>query len=187
MKSKIIYYVAITLDGFICRRDGVISDFLPCEELNRHYFEALSKFHATIMGRKTYEFGYQYGLKPGDKAYEHMDHYIFSSTLKLDKPSGGVYVEPKLSSDVISKIKERSTTDIYLCGGGKFATEIYSLNLIDEIWLKVNPVLIGDGVRFLETNDLNERLELLEKSEFSSGIVELRYRLKSRESKEGEC
>lgn len=57
MKSKIIYYVAITLDGFICRRDGGVSDFVPCEELNHHYFEALSKFQTTIMGRKTYEFG----------------------------------------------------------------------------------------------------------------------------------
>tara|TARA_Y100001936_G_C16022615_1_gene640428 strand:- start:124 stop:267 length:144 start_codon:yes stop_codon:yes gene_type:complete len=47
--------------------------------------------------------------------------------------------------------------------------------------------LIGNGVKFLETNDLNERLDFLEKSAFSSGIIELRYRLKSKKSEEGEC
>ncbi len=179
MRSKIIYYVAITLDGYICSKEGGIDDFLPCEELNKHYFNELSRFQTTIMGRNTYEFGYQYGLKPGDRAYEHMEHYIFSSSLSFDKRFKGVHVESNLSRNVINQIKENSNSDIYLCGGGSFATELYKLNLIDEIWLKVNPVLIGNGIKFLDSNDLNERLKLHSTREFASGIIELRYNLGS--------
>jgi len=35
------------------------------------------------MGKNTYEFGYKFGLKPGQRAYPHMTHYIFSNSLKF--------------------------------------------------------------------------------------------------------
>ncbi len=72
------------------------------------------------MGRRTYEFGYQYGLEPGQPAYPHMEHFIFSDSLKIKKLAKSVHIEKK-SIDRVREIKESAQTDIYLCGGGEFA------------------------------------------------------------------
>lgn len=77
--KKIIYYVATSIDGFISGLNEDISGFLPDGNGVQKYLDDLKEFKTVIMGRKTYEFGYKYGLKPGSPAYPHMDHYIFSN------------------------------------------------------------------------------------------------------------
>lgn len=44
------------------------------------------------MGRKTYEFGYKFGLEPGQPAYPHMEHYIFSENLAFASQHEKVHV-----------------------------------------------------------------------------------------------
>jgi dihydrofolate reductase len=60
---KLIYHVASTLDGFIAHEDHTVDGFLG-EGL--HADEYLASLHtnydAVIMGRKTYEFGVQFGV-----------------------------------------------------------------------------------------------------------------------------
>ena len=56
------------------------------------------------MGRKTYEFGFQYGLEPGQPAYPNMKHHIFSNSLKIDKLSESVKIE-NLSVDEVNEIR----------------------------------------------------------------------------------
>ena len=80
---KIIYYVASSLDGFIAGPEDDISDFAAGGSGVDQYLSDLQNFKTVIMGRRTYEFGYQYGLKPGQPAYPHMEHFIFSSSLQL--------------------------------------------------------------------------------------------------------
>ena len=81
--SKIVYYVATSLDGYISGLNEDISGFVGEGNGVVKYLDDLKSYSTVIMGRKTYEFGYKYGLEPGKLAYPHMDHYIFSSTLRL--------------------------------------------------------------------------------------------------------
>lgn len=72
------------------------------------------------MGKNTYEFGYKFGLTPGQRAYQHMRHYIFSKSLKFDNPDTNVHIRP-LELEEFQQLKRETGTDIYLCGGGTFA------------------------------------------------------------------
>ena len=76
--KKIIYYVAVSLDGFISGPNEDISKFASHGAGVDKYLEDLKEFKTVIMGRKTYEFGYKFGLVPGQPAYGHMEHFIFS-------------------------------------------------------------------------------------------------------------
>ncbi|MGS0524518.1 hypothetical protein ACU8V7_04250 [Zobellia nedashkovskayae] len=69
------------------------------------------------MGRKTYEFGYRFGLQPGQPAYAHMENFIFSKTLQIEALSNQVHIE-QVSIARIKEIAAKSQTDVYLCGGG---------------------------------------------------------------------
>ena len=133
------------------------------------YLSDLKEFDTVIMGRKTYEFGYRFGIEPGQPAYPHMQHFIFSDSLSFDNPHENVTVcKPDL--DFIKRLKKESGTDIYLCGGGKFAGWLLDNKLIDVLKIKLNPLVLGSGVRLFGESEKEYKLELLESKVFEEGL-----------------
>lgn len=174
--NKIIYYVATSLDGFIAGPHDDISLFVTGGKGVEKYFADLQQFKTVIMGRRTYEFGYQYGLKPGQPAYSHMQHHIFSDSIKIDSLADSVYIEKK-SIDRVKDIKEKSESDIYLCGGGEFAGWLLDNGLIDRLKLKLNPILLGEGIRLFGNSTTKMKWNLTEKESFEDGLLIITYDL----------
>lgn len=172
--KKIIYYVASSLDGYIAGENDDISKFISQGEGVEKYQSDLANFGTVIMGRKTYEFGFQYGLEPGQPAYPNMEHHIFSNSLKIDNLSESVKIE-KLSVDKVNEIRKNAKTDIYLCGGGKFAGWLLKNGLIDQLKLKLNPVVLGSGTKLFGSSTVGESWELTDKESFSDGLQILTY------------
>ena len=175
--NKIIYYVASSLDGFISGANGDISKFLPDGKAVEKYQADLLNFRTVIMGRKTYESGFQFGLEPGQPAYSHMEHYIFSETLKIEQLAATVHIEKK-SIHRIKEIVNASETDVYLCGGGQFAGWLLDHGLIDQLKLKLNPIVLGDGVPLFGNSITSLVGNLIEKESFDTGLQFLTYDLK---------
>jgi dihydrofolate reductase len=172
--KKIIYYVASSLDGYIAGENDDISKFILQGEGVEKYQSDLRNFGTVIMGRKTYEFGFQYGLEPGQPAYPNMEHYIFSNSLKIDNLSDLVKIE-KLSVDKVNEIQQNAKTDIYLCGGGEFAGWLLENRLIDQLKLKLNPIVLGSGTKLFGSSTAIESWELTDKESFSDGLQILTY------------
>lgn len=175
--KKIIYYIASSLDGFIAGKNDNISQFILQGEGVEKYQSDLANYGTVIMGRKTYEFGFRYGLEPGQPAYPNMEHYIFSNSLKIDSLSESVKIE-KLSVDRVNEIRQNAKTDIYLCGGGQFAGWLLENRLIDQLKLKLNPIVLGSGTKLFGTSTANENWELTDKESFSDGLQILTYNKK---------
>ncbi len=172
--QRIIYYVAVSVDGFIEGPNQDISMFMPSGAGVDKYLEDLQSYKTVIMGRSTYEFGYQYGLQPGQPAYPHMDHYIFSSQLKFKEQHEKVHVNP-ISVDMIQKIRDNSPTDIYMCGGGKFAGWLLENGLIDQLKIKLNPVIIGSGTPLFEGVKRPYQLKLTDSVTYPEGLQVMNY------------
>src|SRR5690554_3972476 len=149
--KKIVYYVASSVDGYISGINDDASQFIYEGEAVEKYLEDLKSFQTVIMGRNTYEFGYKFGVKPGEPSpvYAHMKHYIFSNAMKFDHQSEQVEIKNLLPEE-IDQIKEDSRTDIYLCGGGKFAGWLLEHEKIDILKIKLNPVVINQGIKLFE-------------------------------------
>ncbi len=64
------------------------------------------------MGRKTYEFGYKFGLSPGQSAYPNMEHYIFSNNMILANLSDSKHIE-RMNTDRVKEIKKNQRRIIY--------------------------------------------------------------------------
>ncbi|MEM9834706.1 MAG: dihydrofolate reductase family protein [Bacteroidota bacterium] len=171
---KIIYYVASSLDGYIAGKDDDVSQFILQGEGVDRYQSDLANFRMVIMGRKTYEFGYQFGLQPGQPAYPHMHHHIFSNSLVTDNLSEQVQIE-KLSVSRVEEIRENAKTDIYLCGGGQLAGWLLENGLIDQLKLKLNPIVLGSGTKLFGSSTANENWELIDRESFSDGLQILTY------------
>jgi len=173
---KIVYYVASTLDGFIAAPDGSADKFIHEDSIVEYYQQDLANFDTTIMGRNTYEFGYRFGLKPGQRAYPHMRHYIFSNSLEFDDAENEVQVFD-LDVKQIKKIKEEKGSDIYLCGGGIFAGWLLDFELIDTLKIKLNPLLLGEGIRLFGPSLKSVYLNLKESLDFENGFKILTYEI----------
>ncbi|MGI9551679.1 MAG: dihydrofolate reductase family protein [Aurantibacter sp.] len=166
---KIVYYVAISLDGFIAGPEDDISGFVHQEELVHKYLNDLKGYDTVIMGRKTYELGYKFGLEPGQPAYPHMQHYLFSKTLHFENASDKIKV-CNLDINIVEKLKEEEGTDIYLCGGAQFAGWLLKHQLIDVLRVKLNPFLLGKGIPLFSGVERQHTLKLKHDEAFPDGF-----------------
>ena len=173
---RIIYYVATSLDGYIAGKNGDISMFIMEGDGVEQYHCDLQDFDTVIMGRKTYEFGYDYGLKPGQPAYPNMTHHIFSNTMKLVSSSQDVKIE-KIDLNRINDLKNQDGGDIYLCGGGVFAGWLMKNQMIDELKLKINPILIGEGTPLFGGQSIRSKLSMTSNRLYDDGMQIVDYRV----------
>ena len=142
--QPIIYDVAVSVDGFISGPGADVSKFPDDGPVVEDYFERLKSYQCAVMGRATYEFGYDYGLKRGGNPYPHMHTVVFSKSIELGDNSD-VEVVRDNPAQRIAQLRRTSDGPIYLCGGGVFAGWLLSLGLIDKLRLKRAPFLFGGG------------------------------------------
>lgn len=139
--------MAISLDGFIAHLDGSAEGFLWEGQHVTDYLESLKEYDTAIMGRKTYESGYQFGMKPGANPYPHMRTLVFSSRLHLPEGADqGIECIGQEFIPSVQKLKDGPGKPIYLCGGGEFAGLLMQHDLVDRLILKLNPVTFGNGI-----------------------------------------
>lgn len=176
---SITYYVATSLDGYICGPHEDISGFVQDGSGVTEYLTDLQEYDTVIMGRKTYEFGYQYGLVPGQPAYPHMEHFIFSESLAFENPHELIKVLPR-NIEMIRDLRNQNGSDIYLCGGGVFAGWLLEHQLIDKLKVKLNPFIAGHGTpMFDHKNDpVNHQLELVNSHSYDHGLQIMEYQIR---------
>jgi dihydrofolate reductase len=174
---KIVYYVASSIDGFISGYNNDISGFVTEGNGVSQYVKDLANFDTVMMGKNTYEFGYQYGLKPGQPAYPNMNHYIFSNSLVFENADPKVHVK-KIEIKEIDNLKNQTGTDIYLCGGGTFAGWLLDHQKIDILKLKLNPLILGEGIRIFGKSSKKYSLQLVDTGRFENGLQINTYQIK---------
>lgn len=167
---KIILQVAVSLDSFIEGPKGEIEWCLTDQDYGLKDF--FKQIDTLFIGRKTYELM----LSMGDNAspgFPKFKQYIFSTTLNEVKEDV-VLIKDNIQSQV-EKIKKEKGKDIWLFGGGSLTTSLMNLQLVDEVWLAVHPVILGGGKPLF--NNIKERVSLkhLDTKTYSTGLVFLKY------------
>jgi dihydrofolate reductase len=187
---KLVYYVACSVDRFIARTDGSFDFFLT---EGQHLADLVASFPETVpghlravigvtaenrqfdtvlMGRATYEVGLKEGVT---SPYPHLKQYLFSRTLK-HSPDPDVQLVAGSAVATVRQLKQSPGKDIWLCGGGELATALFPE--IDELILKVNPILLGAGIP-LFSGRINETvLELSDNKIYGNGFTLLTYQVK---------
>ena len=166
------YLVAASLDGMICQPDGSFDCFPQEGDHIPDYLAALDRFDAVVMGRKTYEVGLREGQTD---PYPKLETHVFSRTLK-ESPNPRVRVVADDPAGYVRELKNKPGGPIYLCGGSILAGELFRNGLIDEIVVKLNPLLVGRGIPLFAGLDEPANLELFDTKRYECGVVLLSYR-----------
>ena len=139
-----------------------------------------------LYGRVTYEMMDSYWPNAGSEPnaskhdithsqwYNSVTKIVISNTLQHHhKPDIGV-IHDRIPEQ-ISKLKEKTGKNIQVFGSPGAAHTLMSYQLIDEYWLFINPILLGEGIPLFKNIGQKTELKVLETKFFSSGVVGMHY------------
>src|SRR5688572_25629878 len=134
---------------------------------------------ALLLGRRTWEIFESYW--PHHDAGDPVSHginvlpkYVPSSTLKA--PGWNTHV---MSGDVeaaVRELKAKPGRELQVHGSGDLLRWLLERDLVDELNLRLYPVVVGDGLRLFPERGQTHNLELVESRSVPSGVTFLTYR-----------
>jgi dihydrofolate reductase len=187
---KLKLHVEMSIDGCIAGPNNEMDwiDFTWNEKL-RDYEDRLHKPVDTILlGRKMTDEFISYWSdvlkRPEDKEYSFAKKMIetpkivFTKTLNKSEWPNTEIATGDLREEITKLKSQQGGGDIIVYGGASFDSSLIKENLIDEYYLFINPVVIGNGKTIF--GDLKEirKLSLVESITFDSGTVLLHYEVK---------
>lgn len=179
---RVILDLAVTLDGFIEGPNGEIDWCIMDPDMEFTHF--LNQIDTILYGRKSYELWGEYTPETGDSDTEKemwelvhsKEKYVFSKTQKRADHKA-IYINDTILEEV-NKLKKKPGKDIWLYGGASLITNFIHLGLVDEFRLSVHPVVLGSGKPLFIDIKQRLNLKLVNTKTFSSGVIQLCYRLK---------
>jgi len=184
---KIISFMHISLDGFTAGPNGEMDFVKISDELFELAFQATEMADLAIYGRVTYQMMDAYWPGAGDEPdaskhdKQHSAWYNSVEKIVLSKTWAGKSLANAtvISEDVapqIRRIKEKPGKQIVMFGSPAAVRSLIKEDLVDELWLFVNPVLLGKGIPMFPDLEKRKPLELLEEKRFKNGVVMLKLK-----------
>jgi len=173
---KLKLYIAISLDGYIAKPDGSVEwlESLPNPEHTDYGYTAFYETVDTLlMGNATYKVLQGFNIPwpyPGREVYVFTRDHTLAGNDEVKYVSGDIVT-------FIQKLKDGNGKDIWLVGGGQVNMVCLQAGLIDEIWVHIMPVVLGEGIPLLAHAPFEKRLQLQRSKVYASGAIEAVYTL----------
>jgi len=174
MPRKVILGYGITIDGYISRRNGALDFLVIDNDGEKVMADFFAKIDTTIMGRKTAAGHLKQSGSGEMPSTPGITNYVISRRWKPGKRAGFVVVGGSLKS-FVRKLKRLPGKDIYLGGGGELVRSFLQEDLVDELFIGVGPILLGDGIPGFPGKFPQRGFKLTECTPYPNGSVALRY------------
>ncbi len=166
---KLILMMAITLDGKIAKTSTQLADWTsPADK--KIFVEETKSAGVIIMGKTTYE---TIGRPlPGrlnvvlDKNPD-ISKNIASSLEYTNLPP----------QELLVNLSARGFEKVILGGGATINGLFLKANLIDEIWLTIEPKIFGEGLSLFKDASVDLELKLLEVRKLDKNVIQVRYKV----------
>ena len=174
------YSINLTLDG-CCDHRAMPAD----EELHRHAVENLERADALLFGRVIYQmmeaaFRPTASMEPRPgwtdpfaRSIDAAKKYVVSSTLAQADWNAQLLRGDDLGS-AVQQLKQQPGKGLFT-GGVQLPMALAQLGLIDEYEFVVHPRVAGHGPTLFAGLSKHVDLELVDRVEFGSGAVAMRY------------
>lgn len=171
--GRIIYSVAMSLDGFIAGPNGEY-DWIPMDP-DIDFAAMGAQFDTLLMGRKTYQPMAAQGGSGGP--FADMAIVVASRTLRqADHPK--VSIVPELTAERCRELKAATSKDIWLFGGGELFRGTLAMGQVDGVSVAIVPVLLGRGIPLLPPTTSRAALTLKGHRLYpKTGIMTLDYQV----------
>lgn len=173
---SVVLYIAMSLDGYIADEKQGIGFLGLVEKAGEDY--GYSAFSSTtdvvILGRKTWDTVLLFNIPV---PYEGKKVYVISRS-RQGTQGVAEYYNGELPA-LIHDLKARQGLDIYIDGGSEIVHSLLKDRLIDKLIISVIPVLLGNGVPLFKPPLPQQKLTLLQRQSYPSGLLQLTYKVDS--------
>jgi dihydrofolate reductase len=190
---KLVVLSFMTLDGVIQAPGGPEED--PSDGFRYggwsfpYFDEFMGQVMATqmnhdfelLLGRKTYEIFASYWPNVDEEknniaaAFNKTKKYVISTSLKKAKWKNSILIHKNVPEE-IRNLKEMDGPELQVHGSGNLIQTLLKHDLIDELWLKIFPVVVGSGKKLFSNGNLAGGFELIESKISPLGVLVGNYK-----------
>jgi dihydrofolate reductase len=183
---KIIVISMITLDGVLQSPGGPEEDtsggfkyggwVAPYDdEVGGKVMEKLMKPADLLLGRKTFEIWADYWPKHADNwpGINDVTKYVLSTTIQQSGWENSVFLTNLAD---IEKLKSSNGSDIKVWGSGQLVQLLLKHDLVDELWLMIHPLTLGEGKKLFDDGPIPAAFTLIESTVTPSGVIIANYK-----------
>ena len=160
--------MAISANGYIAREDDD-TGWISGEEWNS-YSKAARKSGCLVVGHRTYD------ILTKQPEYEELEKVkivvVSNKNFKTLASNHLIARNPKGALNLLTDFKE-----VLVAGGGILNSSFMKENLIDEIYLDVEPLILGKGIHMFEDADFEAKLVFVGTKKLSDNEVQLHYKV----------
>ncbi len=187
---KLKLQVHMSIDGCIAgpNNEQEWMVFFGDEKIKEYESKLLEPVDTILLGRKMTNEFISYWTEVANKSHDSWNAFakkmidipkiVFTKSLNKSEWPNTELATGDLKDEIAKLKSQEGGGDIIVYGGASFDSSLIEENLIDEYYLFINPVAIGEGKTIFK--DLKEirKFTLIESVAFDSGIVLLHYEVK---------
>ncbi|MGO4291188.1 dihydrofolate reductase family protein [Chitinophaga sp. RAB17] len=183
---KIVSFMHVSLDGFVAGPNGEMNWIKVDTDLFDYAADRTNAADTALYGRVTYDMMDAYWPTAAEKPnaskhdiehgtwYNQVEKLVISKTLEGQKKDKTTIIGHDINKQV-SELKNKAGKEIIIFGSPSATQTLMADNLVDEFWLFVNPILLGEGIPLFKNIKTPVSLKLLKTTAFASGVVCLHY------------
>jgi dihydrofolate reductase len=176
-----------SLDGFVAGTKGEMNWITVDDEIFDFVTTMTDQADTALYGRVTYQMMEAYWPTAGEQPnasrhdkehstwYKNVSKVILSKTINETGLRNTTVISDNLPEN-INKLKQQPGKNILIFGSPGASHSLLKFGLIDECWIFVNPILLGQGIPLFKNVPELIKLRLLDTKTFTSGVVALHYR-----------
>jgi dihydrofolate reductase len=184
---KLISVVHTSLDGFVAGVNGDFDELVQSPENLNFICSLTDNADAILAGRVSYEMLDSYwptahqnpDVSSSGVAYSHWynsaEKIVLSKTLSEQKNQNVTILSENVEHG-INSIKNKNGKDILLFGSPSVCQALLKLNLIEEFWIILYPVVLGNGIPLFRDIERTIKLKCLGSKRFAEGEIAINYK-----------
>lgn len=166
---KTILMMAITIDGKIAKYKDHPANWTSKAD-KKMFMQESKNIGVIIMGKTTYN---TINRPLPNRLNIVLD---FNPDISQNIP-GLLEFTNKQPKDLLQELSQRNFNSVIIGGGTTINSLFLKENLIDELWLTIEPKIFGDGLSLFSGLNLDLNLELISVNNLDTNVIQVKYKV----------
>lgn len=175
---KLSVFIAMTLDGYIARKDGSIDWLVNCTDKHNKnedfgYNDFIDSVDVVVLGKKSFNSVLKFENWP----YSNKKVFVMSRSNLIipDTIKNNVFQFHSSAKDLVNRLHQLNIGRAYI-DGGMIIQSFINECLIDDITVTIIPILIGEGRPLFGKIKRDINLDLINQHNYN-GLLKLQYNI----------
>ncbi len=137
--------------------------------------EQMSKSADLLLGRNTFDIfaGYWPQHEEGWRGINDIKKYVVSRKIKEHDWNNSVFLK---NVEGIKMLKQGEGVNLHVYGSSELVQTLLHHDLVDELWLKIFPITLGEGKHLFGDGTIPAAFELVKSAVSPKGVIFANYR-----------